>query len=56
MHRLKQVLVMMDDFTGRLLQRQQFVGAEIPLVIGRSGSGQDGFVEIVHGGSPERNG
>ena len=43
MNGLEQVLVAVHDLRGGLLQRQQFVGPQVALVVGRGGSGQHGL-------------
>ena len=43
MDRLEEVLVAMDDFGGRFLQREQLVGAQVALVVRGAGARQDRF-------------
>ncbi len=54
MDRLEQVLVAMHHFRRRLLQRQELVGPEVALVVGRRGARQHRLVEIAisHGSAP----
>jgi hypothetical protein len=42
------MLVTVYDFLRHLLQRQQFVGAEIPFVVGCANAWENRFVEICH--------
>jgi hypothetical protein len=45
---LKQVLVAVNDVLGTLLQPQQLVGAQVPLVVGRGCAGQNRSIEVRH--------
>jgi hypothetical protein len=47
---LKEVLVAMRDLLRGLLKRQQFVGAEVALVVGRRSPWQDRLVQVCHCG------
>src|SRR4029077_12057317 len=51
-HGLEQQLVAVDPLLGRLLERQQLVGAQVPLVVAGPGSGQDGAGVVVAHLSP----
>jgi hypothetical protein len=56
MHRLEQELVAVNLFLRRLLQREQLVGAEVPLVVTPALPGQDGLRVILDLGRHQRAG
>src|SRR5579862_5712026 len=46
MHRLEEQLVAVSPLAGLLLEREQLVGAQVPLVVGAAGAGKDWLGEL----------
>ena len=48
MHDLERHLILVQEFFRKLLQRQQFIGAQVTLVVRSSLARQDRFFQIIH--------